>query len=140
MSRLLSSTASRCVAIGTALSLASLVVAGCGRSDLHRVSGTVSFADGTPLHCGRVVIAYGNGSGAWGRIRQDGTFTIGSRAEGDGMKSGPCHVAIKDALVAGDEPGTFKSIVHPRFADPATSGLEFEVPKQMKWEIVVEKP
>lgn len=31
-------------------------------------------------------------------------------------------------------------LVHKRFADPATSGLEFEVPKQTKWEIVVEKP
>ena len=31
-------------------------------------------------------------------------------------------------------------LVHKRFADPATSGLEFEVPKQTKWEIIVEKP
>jgi hypothetical protein len=31
-------------------------------------------------------------------------------------------------------------LVHKRFADPVTSGLEFEVPKQTKWEIVVEKP
>ncbi|MFM8635342.1 MAG: hypothetical protein ACKOEX_11115 [Planctomycetia bacterium] len=33
-----------------------------------------------------------------------------------------------------------KQFEHPRFVDPATSGLSFEVPKQTKWDVVVEKP
>ena len=140
MSRLLSSTASRCVAIGTVLSLASLVVAGCGSRDLHRVSGRVTFSDGSPLGCGRVVIAYGDGTAAWGRIHEEGGFTIGTRRENDGMRAGVCRVAIKDALVRQGVEGEYVRIIHKRFEDVATSGLEFTVPDKKVWEIVVEKP
>ena len=56
------------------------------------------------------------------------------------MRAGTYRVVVKDAMVPGEEPGTFRSIVHSRFADPATSGLEFTVPDQTTWNIVVEKP
>jgi hypothetical protein len=116
------------------------LMAGCGRSDLHRVSGTVSFSDGSPVPTGRVVVAYGDGKGAWGIIKPDSSFTIGTLKDNDGMRAGAYKVAVKDAMVPGEAPGTFKSLVHPRFADPATSGLEFTVPDQTTWDIVVEKP
>jgi hypothetical protein len=140
MSCLLCSTASRRVAIGTVLSLASLVVAGCGSRDLHRVSGRVTFPDGSPVGCGRVVIAYGDGTAAWGGIREDGRFTIGTRRENDGMRAGVCRVAVKDALVRQGVEGEFVRIIHKRFEDPATSGLEFTVPDKTVWEIIVDKP
>ena len=117
-----------------------LIAAGCGRSDLHRVSGQVAFSDGDPVSTGRVVVAYDDGKGAWGLIKPDGSFSVGTLKERDGMRAGKYRVAIKDAMVPGEEPGTFRTIVHPWFTDPATSGLEFTVPDQTTWAIVVEKP
>ena len=116
-------------------------VAGCGSRGLHRVQGQVSFPDGSPVTAGRVVIEYGNGRMAVGRIRSDGSFRIGTLTESDGMPAGIFRVAIKDALVPkSDTSSEFLTIVHSRFADPATSGLEFKVPDQLFWKIVVEKP
>lgn len=120
----------------------SLVIAapGCGRRNLHRVTGTVRFADGSPLSLGRVVVEYGGGKGAWGRIQQDGSFTIGSLTEKDGMNAGEYRVAIKDAEIADLTKGTVEQLVHRRFQSSETSGLTFSVPEQLEWEIVVEKP
>ena len=116
-------------------------VAGCGSRGLHRVQGQVSFPDGSPVTAGRVVIEYGNGRMAVGRIRSDGSFRIGTLTESDGIQAGTFRVAIKDALVPkSDTSSEFLTIVHSRFADPATSGLEFKVPDQVVWKIVVEKP
>jgi hypothetical protein len=128
------------VVVVAAVVVACLVLAGCGRRDLHRVTGRVSFPDGSPLTTGRVVVAYGNGTSAWGRVKPDGSFTIGTLKESDGMLAGHCRVAVKDALLPTETPGEFRAAVHPRFADPATSGLEFTVPEKTVWEIVVEKP
>jgi hypothetical protein len=116
------------------------IAAGCGRSDLHRVSGRVAFSNGDPVSTGRVVVDYNDGKGAWGLIKTDGSFSVGTLKESDGMRAGTYRVVVKDAMVPGEEPGTFRSIVHPRFADPTTSGLEFTVPDQTTWNIVVEKP
>ncbi len=128
--------------ITVAISLAALVaMAGCGSRGLHRVSGKVSFPDGSPCVAGRVVVDYGNGRMAVGRIRSDGSFNVGTLTESDGMPAGTFRVAIKDALVPkSDTSSEFLTIVHSRFADPATSGLEFTVPDQLVWKIVVEKP
>ena len=118
------------------------IVAGCGRSDLHRVSGQVTFGDGSPLTVGRIVVSFEDGTSSWGRVQKDGSFRIGTKKDSDGMRGGTYRVAVKDAILPTEngEPGEFKQIVHPRFADPATSGLEFTVPDQTTWNIVVEKP
>jgi hypothetical protein len=119
-----------------------VVVAGCSNSDLHRVSGQVTFGDGSPVTVGRIVVSYDDGSSSWGRVQKDGSFRVGTKIDGDGMRGGTFRVAVKDAIVPTEngEPGGFKQIVHSRFADPATSGLEFTVPDQTTWNIVVEKP
>lgn len=116
------------------------LVAGCGRSDLHRVSGQVKFGDGSPLTVGRVVVSYEDGTSSWGRVQKDGSFRVGTKKDSDGMRGGTYRVAVKDAILPGEKPGEFLGVVHPRFADPATSGLEFTVPDQTTWPIVVEKP
>jgi hypothetical protein len=134
------------------LAVAALATAGgCGRRGLHKVSGSVRFADGAPLTEGRVVVDYGDesGKGAWGRIRSDGSFTIGTVADDDGMRAGTYRVAILDAVIlppaakfAYSSEGSAEPthLVDERFGDPATSGLSFTVPDQTVWEIVVEKP
>ena len=120
-----------------------MTAGGCGRSDMHRVSGRVHFADGSPLQYGRVVVEYAGAhkGGAWGRIKENGSFTIGTLSENDGMKAGTYSVTIRDAFEPATRPDKSATpLVHPRFLNPATSGLSFEVPKQTKWDIVVEKP
>lgn len=124
------------------ISLAVIAVAGCGRSDLYPVRGRVAFADGSPLPTGRVVVRYGDGKASWGSIQPDGSFSVGTLKQSDGMRAGTYRVAVKDAYVEVLRNGETVSepLVHKRFADPATSGLEFTVPEKTVWEIVVEKP
>lgn len=115
---------------------------GCGRSGLHPVRGRVSFADGAPVPTGRVVVSYGDGKASWGTIEPDGSFSLGTLKQSDGMRAGTWRVAIKDAYVEEEKNGERVAVplVHKRFADHATSGLEFTVPDKTVWEIVVEKP
>lgn len=128
--------------------LAALTLVGCGRRDLHPVSGTVRFADGSPLTVGRVVATYPPPAayGGWGYIKPDGTFTLGSFTQTDGIRAGTVQVAITFAYEAAGEPdseGMYtkqKPLVHKRFENPASSGLSFEIPRQTTWEIVVERP
>jgi hypothetical protein len=134
------------VAFTMAACVAITALAGCGRRDLHRVSGVVRFSDGSPLSTGRVVVDYGRDSlsGAWGHVRSDGSFTIGTLSAADGMRAGVVRVAIVNAVKPVFAPdGTAiaaKPLVHPRFADPETSGLSFDVPRQTLWDIIVERP
>jgi hypothetical protein len=140
--------------LGSAVMASAMVVllVGCGRRDLHRVQGVVRFADGQPLTTGRVVLDYGPQAvhGGWGYIRGDGTFTLGSFTENDGVRAGAVRVAIINAIAT--EPGRdpspdrdpsivkTKPLIHSRFESPETSGLLFEIPRQAKWEIVVDRP
>jgi hypothetical protein len=126
--------------VGT--SLAVVAVVGCGRSGLHPVRGRVAFADGSPLATGRVVVSYGDGKASSGSINPDGTFRVGTLKQSDGMRPGTYRVAVKDAYVEVQKNGETVSepLIHQRFADPATSGLEFTVPEKTVWQIVVEKP
>ncbi len=121
---------------------AAVCLPACGRNGLHPVRGRVSFADGSPVPTGRVVVSYGDGKASWGTIKPDGSFSLGTLKQSDGMRAGTCRVAIKDAYVEVEKNGEKISepLVHKRFADPATSGLEFTVPDKTVWEIVVEKP
>lgn len=128
-------------ALATVCVMSLLLAVGCGPRDLHRVSGRVEYQDGSPVSSGRVVIEYGDGTGAVGVIQPDGSFRIGTRRESDGMRAGNYRVAIKDAIVPeGPEGQRIRVLVHPRFADVATSGLEFTVPEQTTWQIVVDRP
>lgn len=114
---------------------------GCSRSGLVKVRGRVTYADGSPVPLGRVVIDSGDSpTGAWGRIKSDGRFTLGTLEESDGIAPGNYRVAILDASTAGGPEGDGKRFVDDRFTDYATSGLEFRVPDQTEWQITVEPP
>lgn len=77
--------AALCLVVFTAVPFAG----GCNRSGLVKVKGRVAYADGTPVPLGRVVIDSGDSpTGAWGRIKSDGRFTIGTLKENDGMTPG----------------------------------------------------
>lgn len=120
--------------------VAVLVVVRWLPTGVHRVSGTVRYSDGSPVPEGRVVVEYGTHQGAWGAIQKDGAFTIGRFTENDGMEAGKVRVAVKAWRESGNPNLPAVPIVDPRFGDVSRSGLEFEVPKQCRWDIVVEKP
>ena len=117
-----------------------LTCSACGRSNLHRVSGRVHFADGSPLTSGRVAIDFGDGRSARGRINADGTFQMGTLKERDGMRPGTWQVAILDSDLLDFATGKVVHRVQDRFQNPNTSGLSFTVPDQMTWDIIVEPP
>jgi len=130
------------VRIAFCLAVALLAAApGCRRSGLVQVRGQVTYADGSPLPLGRVLIdAGGKSTGAWGRIKADGRFTIGTLQENDGIAPGTYRVAIFDASTAAGPGGPAKIFVASKFSDFSTSGLEFRVPEQTTWNIKVEPP
>ncbi len=119
------------------LLLASL---GCA-TELHKVRGRVRFPDGTPLDTGRVVVDFGeNPTGAWGSIRPDGTFEIGTNTPTDGMRAGTYRVYISGAETLPGPGAPARPLVHQRFTNPGESGISFSVPEQTEWDIVVERP
>lgn len=123
-----------------AVALTMLGSAGCGRSNLVRVHGRVAYSDGSPVPVGRVLLDVGGKpTGAWGRLRSDGRFTIGTLKDNDGVAPGTYRVAIVDAAMTGPD-GSGKLLVASQFTDFASSGLEFRVPEQTDWQIVVEPP
>jgi hypothetical protein len=133
---------SRVAALGICLAVALTILgsSGCGRSSLVRVSGRVAYSDGSPVPVGRVLVdTRGKPMGAWGRIKPDGRFTIGTLELNDGIAPGTYRVAIVDAGGSGPD-GRGKLFVSPQFSDFDTSGLEFKVPEQTDWQIVVEPP
>lgn len=117
---------------------------GCGKP-MHPVKGVVHFKDGTPLPAGRVVIDFDDGkTGAWGAIRADGTFEMGTNTTNDGVPAGTYKVYLSNTIEPppASLPPNYvpKELIHKKFADKETSGLVFEVPKQTTWDITVEKP
>jgi hypothetical protein len=138
-----SAAASLLANIAIAVACAGMLVgiSGCRDSGLVRVKGRVTYADGAPVPLGRVIIdAGGKPTGAWGRIKSDGRFTIGTLKENDGVAPGTYRVRIVDASTVSGPDGPGKIFVAPKFSDFATSGLEFRVPEQTDWQIKVEPP
>lgn len=135
----MNTAAYRCVYLG----LLAIAVAGCGRSGIHPVQGSVRYRDGSPVTAGKVLLDSGSSdAGSWGSILLDGTFRIGTHSPTDGVPAGEHRVSIVGACIyppAGSAAGPI-SLVHERFADAATSGLVFRVPEVTTWEIVVDQP
>lgn len=124
--------------------VAGLALGGCGPRDRHYVTGTVRYPDGSPLTEGRLVIRYGPEAliQANAYVQPDGSFRVGEVKDGDGMRAGTVTVGVLGVSQIYHPTGGVKNVYHcdPKFFDPETSGLVFEVPKQLRWEIVVEKP
>jgi hypothetical protein len=126
------------------LLVAALAVGGCGPRDKYYVSGTVRFPDGEPVTEGRIFVRYGPDAirQASALIRKDGSFRVGEIQDGDGMRGGTVQVGVIGMRFVHHMSGGVTEIplCDERYFDPETSGLVFEVPKQLRWEIVVEKP
>jgi len=115
-----------------------VVAAGCGSGQVG-LKGTVVFDDdGSPLTTGTVIFTTATFQ-ARGNIDGQGTFTMGSFGEKDGLPPGTYQVGITGATVASN-PVLDYDLITSKWASPATSGCEITVEKGMKsLEIRVER-
>ena len=114
-----------------------------GRLPTYPVTGKVVFADGTPLPGGSVIClsdSETNGLSARGNIGKDGSFTLGTYQESDGAVAGHHLVAIDPPLPAAFNPdaGRPPRVIHSRFQQHDTSGLEFVVSEKDTNEVTLE--
>jgi hypothetical protein len=86
------------------LIIVAALVAGCGGSDESlQVSGKVTNADGSPIACESGTVLFqpsSSGDGATGQpatgsVAADGTFTMMTRVQGDGVKPGQYKVVLQ---------------------------------------------
>ncbi len=121
------------------LCLALVLLSGCSRN--IKVSGKVTFSDGSPLTSGTVFFENSNGTFR-GALQLDGTYAMGGISEKDGVPKGSYQVYIADAHIY-QRTGTGSSVpvplVEARFTRPSDSGLTCDVPGG-KYDFVVERP
>lgn len=139
------------------LSLAAVLILGC--SNQVRVTGKVTFEDGTPLTEGKVVFDKDTSFQAVGQIQSDGSYTLGSYKVTDGVPRGTYKVYITGAVSSqtrdvgvraqtGEQSfergqvsiPMFTKLIHPKYEAPETSGLVCEVNQSMKYDIKVTPP
>ena len=123
-----------------------------GCSENVKVTGKVTFEDGSPLTLGRVCFQTET-MFADGPLQNDGTYTLGSLGENTGLPKATYQVFITGAttppqLGAGKgqlgatqgsyTPGT--SLIHQKFTDRMTSGLTCEVKGRTVFDISVTPP
>ena len=120
-----------------------LCLHGCGPKDRHYVTGTVRYPDGSPVTAGRLFVDYGPEATrqAGALINSDGSFRIGEIKDGDGMPAGTVKVGVAAyTYIEKDDTLQEVTLCDRKYFSPETSGLVFEVPEQLRWDIVVEKP
>ena len=133
------------------LSLVVLLVA-VGCSNKVPLSGTVTFSDdGAPLTQGAIFFQ-SDKIRAQGNIQKDGTYTVGTDKQTDGLPRGAYQVYITGtaslAFVAdssmfadgGGQRTVETQVIDSKYSDPATSGLSFTVDgKTRTFDIQVER-
>ena len=116
-----------------------LVVAGCGKN--KRLTGKVTFSDGTPVKNGMVIFRTDNFLSK-GEIKPDGSYKMSSERENDGIPPGDYQVYVS-SIFKPPPPGSGLSmpvsLCHPKYENPDTSGLTCKVPAPgNKYDIVLE--
>ena len=112
-----------------------LVIAGCG-SGGHKVSGKVTYADGSPLTTGTVELDGPSGAGS-GDIQPDGTYNI-TFGESGGVPDGTYRVRVQAFGEGTGGPGP--SVVAEKYRSFEDSGLTVTVAgASQEFNITVEK-
>ncbi len=129
------------IALLFALSFA--LLSGCGSS--IKVSGTVTFEDGTPLKIGTVVFDSGSTS-ARGQLNDKGQYTLESKGTKDGIPGGHYKVTVMGAVeefYVTDPSGTrrdTKMLIDSKYQSPEKSGLTCEVSGPTTYDFKVTPP
>ena len=104
-------------------------VTGCshGRYPVH---GKVTYPDGSPVTEGSVIgeTTEEPKSMAQGSLDKDGSFSWGTEKPGDGAKPGKYRVIVVTRALGELEISEGKQpAIDPKFSNPSTSGIDFEV-------------
>ncbi len=122
-----------------------VVATGCGKP---KVTGKVTFADGSPLTQGTVnftddkIICKGS-------IKDDGSFEMRTLKPGDGVPPGTYKVYLTETMRFGDAVESTSldttakmhetvNDVPPKYSNPEQSGLTIEVKGSMKYDITID--
>ena len=120
--------------IGLIILLGLPFLIGCGDPSL---SGTVKYADGTPVNEGRVVLQNDKSQGI-GDIRPDGSFKVYQYKPGDGLKRGVYKVYFQGAFKMNDSGVILYHLVPEKYRDQNTSGLTYDSSTGRRLDIVIE--
>ncbi len=136
--------------VGSVALLAAMVsivaaISGCGSRgpQTYPVQLKVSFADGG-IPAGAIVafLSDSQSYSATGKVQADGTCELSTFAQGDGAVVGRHLVTVASAPTFPAAPGPPPTVIHPRFGDKNTSGLEFTVTPEgpNQFSMQVERP
>jgi len=120
-----------------------LLLTGCGTN--VRVTGTVSFEDGSPLTTGVVIFNSGKAEST-APIEKDGSYKVGTLKSDDGLPPGTYQVYISGAALypqigaMGQPLGSVVHLIDTKFTSPETSGLTCEVKRNRIFDITVTPP
>jgi len=120
---------------------------GSGRSPLGRVTGTVSYK-GQPIQSGTIIFEVAGARPANGKIEGGQITEVTTHEPNDGAPVGQAKIAVfateaaaPSPAATGGDPGQqividenymgagAKSLIPPKYSDPATSGLTWEIKK-----------
>jgi hypothetical protein len=141
------------------LVMVAVIVCAAGCSEKVKVTGKVTFPDGSPLTVGKVTFETATFA-ATGILKEDGTYVLGSVSERDGIPPGLYRVYVAGAIrqvgiqqmnvqtasVSGGQEiisramPTFAPAVAPKFTKAGTSGITCDVKKSLTFDFTVEPP
>jgi hypothetical protein len=106
--------------------LAATLLAGCGpsRPDLVEVSGQV-LIDGQPLSIGNIKFVPNGGRASWGKIDENGRFTLTCYEAYDGAIPGTHRVQVSAIEMISASKAKWHA--PKKYADFRTSGLEYTI-------------
>jgi len=121
--------------------LALITIGGCGNSP--RVQGTITYENGELLKEGLVVFESSTGT-FFGDVRSNGTYSMGSTRNGQGIPPGEYKVYFQSAQeeIGRDEDNRplYKDLLDSKFYSPNSSGLNCTVKGNTRFDIPVTRP
>jgi hypothetical protein len=113
--------------------------AGCTKN--VRLGGQVTYSDdGSPLTTGTVCFET-DAYTARGNLKPDGTYTLTSVTENDGLPAGLYRVSVLNAIKGfGEDDATNIPLIDPKYGSGSASGITFQVtPSSKRFDFTVER-
>jgi hypothetical protein len=112
-----------------------LFLSGCG--NYVQFGGKVTDSDGQPYTKGYVIFTDAKFS-ARGKLQSNGTYTLDSLKDGDGLVPGKYQVYLAGHYMPQDDGTKPVSDIDAKYDAPSTSGLSCEVTKGGRFDFTVE--
>ncbi|MDR0609970.1 MAG: hypothetical protein LBG58_07670 [Planctomycetaceae bacterium] len=112
---------------------------GCAKN--VRLGGQVTYSDdGSPLTTGTVCFETDTYT-ARGSLKPDGTYTLTSVTQNDGLPTGQYRVSVLNAVKGfGEDDATNIPLIDPKYGRGDTSGITFHVtPSSNRFDFTVER-